>query len=257
MKHVHTYFVCVSLALATSALHAQQVSADAPAQFGQGLKVSLTDFAFGQYTATYERVLGSSTTAAISLGGIGYTQELRDVYIASGYNMNTGMWDAVQADFTAEVSGFELTPEVRRYGYIHDGLPEGFYGAAYLQIRRATVVADEDIDLATVTSGWFETEYGHEIDHTLKYGSFGAGFGVGYQWLADNGLTVDANFGPMFRSVSRTYEFNDLPEGEEAAIDGVQERMDNNYGDSYSMWDLYLGRTGPWFRGSISVGICF
>ena len=256
MKHVHLYFAAVAISAAMAA-SAQQVTEDAPAQYPQGLKVSLTDFAAGQYTATYERVLGSSTTVALSIGGIGYTREERGAYIASGYNMNTGQWTGVQADFLAEVSGFEFTPEVRRYGYIHDGMPEGFYGSAFLQLRRQTCVIDEDIDPATVTSDWYETAYAHPIDHTLKMGSFGGGFAVGYQWLADNGLTVDANFGPMFRSISRDYSFDALPEGKEAAVDGVQERMDANYGDSFGLWDLYLSRTGPWFRGTVSVGICF
>ena len=76
MKHVHIYFAGVALLVATAA-SAQQVTGDAPAQYPQGLKVSLTDFAAGQYTATYERVLGSSTTVALSLGGIGYTREQR------------------------------------------------------------------------------------------------------------------------------------------------------------------------------------
>jgi hypothetical protein len=256
MKHVHIYFAAVALSAAMTA-SAQQVSQEAPAQYPQGMRVSLTDFAAGQYTATYERVLGSATTVAVSIGGIGYTRELRDAYIASGYDLNTGMWKGVQADFLAEVSGFEVTPEIRRYGYIHDGMPEGFYGSAFFQLRRQTSTVDEDIDPSVDASDWYETSYAHPIDHTLQVGSFGAGFAVGYQWLADNGLTVDANFGPMFRSISRDYEFVDLPEGEEAAIDGVQERMDMNYGESYGMWDLYLSRTGPWFRGTISVGICF
>ena len=51
----------------------------------------------------------------------------------------------------------------------------------------------------------------HEIDHTLNFFSFGAGFNLGYQWLADNGLSVETYFGPMFRSVNRTFDFAALP----------------------------------------------
>lgn len=155
----------------------------------------------------------------------------------------------------AEVSGWELSPEVRRYGYIHDGMPEGLYVAGYMQLRSLRAQVDEDVDFTS--PNLYGVDYQHEIDHDLRLFTFGAGINLGYQWIADNGLTIDAYFGPMFRSVNRRWDFEALPEGEELAQDAATDRMRDSYAPGAILYDMYNGRTGPWLRGGIQVALGF
>lgn len=234
----------------------QRVQEGAPNQREQLIKVNLTDFAIGQYTAAFEKVLNENSTFVINLGGIGYTVDRRQYWLGEWYD-EFGNWDRLSGNLEAEVSGFELTPEYRRFGYIHDGLPEGLYVSMFGQFRNITSVVNETLS-ADAQSETFGLDYPHEIDHTYKTTTFGAGFNIGYQWMADNGLSIDVYFGPMFRYVSRSYDFGDnLPLGEEAAIDAVEDRMRNNYYPGFGLTDSYIARTGPWIRGGVCVGLGF
>ncbi len=253
--------VALAAALAPQAF-AQKVDGEAPAQFEQLVKVNLLDFAFGQYTAVYERVIGPYTSVALNLGGIGYYDSAESYSIGSYYD-EFGYWYNAPAEVEMEVSGWELTPEIRRYGFIFDGMPEGLYASAFVQLRGLSAVVDETLDLEEINSEVYGLDYPYEVDHTLNFFSFGGGFNLGYQWMADNGLAVDAYFGPMFRRVSRSMEFDNLPSlvGEDAQVvaeDATEDRMRNEYWlqRPYSN-DLYTGRTGPWVRGGISVAISF
>lgn len=247
--------LCASALIAlTSSLSAQRVEEGAPAQRTQLLKVNLTDFAIGQYTAAFEHVLNDNSTLVINVGGIGYTVDQSSVYLGSAYD-ELGVWSDLRGNLTAEASGFELTPEYRRFGYIHDGMPEGLYVSMFAQIRSLNVALDEDLPVDAVEE-MFGLDYPHEIDHDYALFTFGAGFNLGYQWMADNGLSIDVYFGPMFRAVNRTYDFGDnLPLGEEAAIDAVNERTRNVYYPGLGLSDAYRARTGPWIRGGITVGL--
>jgi hypothetical protein len=233
---------------------AQRVTEDAPPQFTQLFKVNLTDFAFGQYTAGYERVLNSSTTLGILVGGIGFYEESINSNFGARYD-NSGFWEGTEAAVEAEVSGWELSPEVRRYGYIHDGMPEGLYVAGYLQLRSLRAEVDEEVDF--LNQNLYGVDYQHEIDHDLRLFTFGAGINLGYQWIADNGLTIDAYFGPMFRSVNRSWDFDAVPEGQEIAEEAATDRMRESYSLRPVLYDMYNGRTGPWLRGGIQVALGF
>ena len=262
MKMFHQ-FAAVALAAALMPVaSAQKVEGEAPAQFEQLVKVNLLDFAFGQYTASYERVVGPYTSVVLNLGGIGYYDASSSYSLGSFYD-EWGVWYSAPAKIEMEVSGWELTPEIRRYGFIFDGMPEGLYASAFLQLRGLTAVVDETLDLEGIDSELYGIDYPYEIDHTLNFFSFGGGFNLGYQWMADNGLAIDAYFGPMFRNVRRSYEFDALPVGvyadaQKVAEDAAEARVRDDY------WfnrppsnDLFTGRTGPWVRGGISVAVSF
>jgi hypothetical protein len=259
MKGIKLIAIAACIALLVPVAKAQKVEGEAPAQFEHLVKVNLLDFAFGQYTAVYERVLGPYTSVAVNLGGIGYFDESYSYSIGSYYD-EWGMWQNTNAHLEMEVSGWELTPEIRRYGFIFDGMPEGLFASAFVQLRGVTAEVDETLDLDPDASELYGLDYPHEIDHTLNFFSFGAGFNLGYQWLADNGLSVETYFGPMFRSVNRTFDFAALPSSDlqDVAEDAVVDRIRADYWlNSANSNDLFTGRTGPWIRGGISIGISF
>ena len=260
---LHHQFAAAAFALLVAApTQAQKVEGEAPAQYTHLVKVNLLDFAWGQYTAVYERVLGPYTSVALNLGGIGYYDSANSYSLGSYYD-EWGIWYNAPAELEMEVSGWELTPEIRRYGFIFDGMPEGLYASAFVQLRGVTAEVDETLDLDQIDSELYGLDYPYEIDHTLKFFSVGAGFNLGYQWMADNGLAIDAYFGPMFRSVSQTYTFDNLPAGldsnpQATAEDATEDRLRNDYWLSRpTSNDLYNARTGPWVRGGISVAVSF
>lgn len=259
---MHPRFAIVAAALlATASLQAQKVEGEAPAQFEHLVKVNLLDFAWGQYTAVYERVLGPYSSAVINLGGIGYYDSANSYSIGSYYD-EWGVWYNAPAQVEMEVSGWELTPELRRYGFIFDGMPEGLYASAFVQLRGLTAVVDESLDLDQIDSELYGIDYPYEIDHTLNFFSFGGGFNLGYQWMAENGLAIDAYFGPMFRRVNQTYTFDNLPAGladaQATAEDAAEERIRDDYWmNRLTSNDLYTARTGPWVRGGISIAVSF
>lgn len=233
---------------------AQRVDEGAPLQRESLVKVNLTDFAIGQYTAAFERVLSENSTIVLNLGGIGYAVNESQVWLGDYYS-ELGNWSTLRADFEAEVSGFEFTPEYRRFGYIHDGMPEGLYVSMFAQIRKLTAVVDETLPIEA-SDEVFDLKYPHEIDHEMNTFTVGGGFNIGYQWMADNGLSIDVYFGPMFRSVNTTYQFNgDLPLGEEAAEEAIEDRLRNRYNPGFGLSDAYKARTGPWIRGGLTVGL--
>ena len=142
---------------------AQRVDEGAPLQRESLVKVNLTDFAIGQYTAAFERVLSENSTIVLNLGGIGYAVNESQVWLGDYYS-ELGNWSTLRADFEAEVSGFEFTPEYRRFGYIHDGMPEGLYVSMFAQIRKLTAVVDETLPIEA-SDEVFDWKYPHEIDH--------------------------------------------------------------------------------------------
>ena len=233
---------------------AQRVDEGAPHQRESLIKVNLTDFAMGQYTAAFERVLNENSTFALNLGGIGYAVNPSQVWLGDSYD-EWGNWSSLRADLEAEVSGFEFTPEYRRFGYIHDGMPEGLYVSMFAQIRKLTAAVDETLPIEA-NDEVFDLKYPHEIDHEMNTFTVGGGFNIGYQWMAENGLSIDVYFGPMFRSVNTTYQHNgDLPLGEEAAEEAIEDRMRNRYYPGFGLSDAYKARTGPWIRGGLTVGL--
>ena len=249
---------------ATAALAAVVLSGQAqsttPDVLHEGLlKVSLTDFISGKYSLSYERVMGDWTTAEFTVTGIGMTTTDYTYTIAQPLLYP---WDSfypnLPADLDMEISGWEVQAAVRKYGWVDDGVPDGFYASAFLTAGAATVHADErirdvafDPDTVTFEPGAFLDE----IDHTLNVTKWGFGLTIGYQWLTESGLGLDAYMGPMFRGITRTY----LMEGysPEEARDIVRQRTQQRYWMGAGPAEHYNGNTGPWFSGGLRVSLAF
>ena len=249
---------------ATAALAAVVLSGQAqsttPDVLHEGLlKVSLTDFISGKYSLSYERVVGDWTTAELTVTGIGMTTTDYTYTIAQPLLYT---WDSfypnLPADLDMEISGWEVQAAVRKYGWVDDGVPDGFYASAFLMLGATTLHADERIrpvafDPDTVT--WEPGSFLDEIDHTLDVKKWGFGLTVGYQWLTDSGLGLDAFVGPMFRGMTRTYLMEGYSPSE--ARDIVRQRIQRHYWLSPGPSEHYYGNTGPWFTGGLRVSLAF
>jgi len=254
--------------LATAALAAVVVSGQSQSSPASGspevlheglLKVSLTDFISGKYSLSYERVIGPWATAELTVTGIGMTTSDYSHTVAQPVYYG---WDSfypnLPADLDLEMSGWEVQGAVRKYGWVDDGVPDGFYASAFLMLGATTIHADERIrpvafDPDTVT--WEPGSFLDEIDHTLDVKKWGFGLTVGYQWLTDSGLGLDAFVGPMFRGMTRTYLMEGYSPSE--ARDIVRQRIQRHYWLSPGPSEHYYGNTGPWFTGGLRVSLAF
>ena len=255
--HVRRFLLSATFGLTTLTTWAQ---ADAPERLHDGLvKVNLTDFISGKYSLSYERVIGPWTSAELTVTGIGMTTSDYTYSIAPPV---TYPWDSfypsLPADLELVLSGWEVQGAVRKYGWVDDGMPDGFYASVFLTAGSANVEADERIrdvtyDPDTVT---FEpSAFLDEIDHTLKVTTWGFGLTVGYQWLTESGLGVDAYFGPMFRGMTRTFSMDGYTDAE--AKDIVGNRLQQRYWLRPGPSELYNGTTGPWFNGGVRLSLAF
>ena len=254
-------FLGVALMTLTAPLQAQ--TNESPVRLHDGLlKVSLTDFIAGKYSLSYEHVFGTWASAELTVTGIGMTannstytiaQPLVDPF-SSFYPSNL----VLPADFETELSGWEVTGAVRKYGWVDDGVPDGFYASAFLMVGGATINADERLRPVAFdpdTVEWEAGAYLDEIDHRLEVKKWGFGLTVGYQWLTESGLGIDAFMGPMFRGMNRTYVMDGLTNDE--ARDIVRTRIERRYWLSPGAAEHYNGNTGPWFTGGIRVSLAF
>lgn len=233
---------------------AQDSGTDELPVFARLVKVSLSDFALGHYTVYYEHALNAQSTILLGLSGIAKYDRFQGYSIGSYYD-EFGYWYGVDSNLDIAMTGFEITPEIRRYALVNDRMPEGLFASAYGQFRSLSVDTDESFETSDLPETWYDTPYPYEIDHTMKVTTFGLGFSVGYQWMADNGLAMEAFIGPLFRAVSRSYEFTDLPLNQQAAEDGVEDRIMGSFYPGGMLRDTYIGRTGPWIRFGLNIGI--
>ena len=204
MSRVAILFTALTCTVWANSIWAQTESGNTPPQILHDcmVKVSLTDFIAGKYSLSYERVLGNWSTAEVTVTGIGMTTSDYSYTIAQPVYYG---WDSfypnLPADLDLEMSGWEVQGAVRKYGWVDDGVPDGFYASAFLTVGAATIHADERIrpvafDPDTVT--WEPGSFLDEIDHTLDLKKWGFGLTVGYQWLTDSGLGLDAFMAPCF-----------------------------------------------------------
>ena len=116
-----------------------------PQKLHDGLiKVNLTDFISGKYSLSYERVIGPWTTAEFTVTGIGMTTSDYTYTIAqASYYPYSSFYPSLPADMTTEMSGWEVSGAVRKYGWVDDGVPDGFYASAFLMAGGVTIEADE------------------------------------------------------------------------------------------------------------------
>tara|TARA_B110000503_G_scaffold124976_1_gene192059 strand:- start:6486 stop:7232 length:747 start_codon:yes stop_codon:yes gene_type:complete len=218
------------------------------------LKVSLTDFAVGQYTLGYERIMGPDWSINATISGVGY-QEASQNYSVGHYYDEWGQWFSMQGEVEAQVEGVAMSFGLRKYSAAHEIRSHGFYGGVFTQFRRCTTEFSEEFEAFEPFSELYGLAYPHSVNHAATISSVGIGVELGYHWLAANGLSLDVFAGPMFRSMSRERVFESLPMTEEDALDGLENRLNNQYFLSPQFSDLYMGRTGSWFRAGITLGL--
>ena len=123
--------IAVALTLGASSTWAFAQDMSTPPVLHEGLlKVSLTDFISGKYSLSYERVIGDWSSAEFTVTGIGLTTSDYTYTIAQP---STSPWDSfypnLPADLEMEISGWEVQGAVRKYGWVDDGVPDGFYAS--------------------------------------------------------------------------------------------------------------------------------
>ena len=218
------------------------------------LKVSISDFAIGQYTLGYERIMGPDWSVNATISGVGYEVASQN-YSMGHYYDEWGQWFSMQGEMEARVEGVALSFGLRKYSAAHEIRSHGFYGGVFTQYRRCTTELSEEFEEFEPFSELYGLTYPYRVDHTATISSFGVGVELGYHWLAANGLSLDVFAGPMFRSMSRKHAFESLPMTESDALDGLEDRMNNQYFVNPQFSDLYSGRTGSWFRAGITLGL--
>jgi hypothetical protein len=208
------------------------------------LKLNLSDWYFARYELGFERILNGSTSLQLAFAGIGASEE----YGRYQYNNFTGMdaWTDVEVNH----SGWRLTPELRRYAWVYGGMPEGIFVSIMGRLEQWSLAFDEDID---DLGGIPQSQFPEELDGVWKQFHWGGGVLVGYQWYSDNGISIEAYTGPMFRSYSRSWNPDAPLSGDalESAEDSLEERLFQG-----SRWITYLtSDSGPGWRFGLTVGL--
>lgn len=260
--NMKTIFSSAILAISIFSATAQTLTPPEPSHMAKGmLKMNLTDFAVGKYSMSYERMFSGWTTAELTVSGIGMTSRSSAYTIA---RPNYDYYDSyyydypIPADIELVYSGWEVTLAGRKYGWVDQGIPDGFYASVFATVGGVNVTADEDIyelSFDPDTVDWSPNTYVKEIDHTLSVKKWGFGMLLGYQMLAANGLGVDAYIGPMFRGITRTYDMEGQTSAD--AEDIVQRRLNDHYFMPGLNQSTYFANTGPWFAGGIRVSMAF
>ena len=252
------HHIAVALSLSASFAFASAQDMPTPPVLHEGLlKVSLTDFISGKYSLSYERVIGDWTSAEFTVTGIGLTMSDYTYTIAQPV---TYPWDSfypnLPADLEMEIAGWEVQGAVRKYGWVDDGVPDGFYASAFATVGGVSITADEtfrevNFDPDTV----FAASDLVEIDHTLSLKRWGFGLTIGYQWLMQSGLGLDAYLGPMFRGITKEFAMEGRSASE--AEDIVGQRTQQRYWLGPGASEHYNGNTGPWFTGGLRISMAF
>ena len=208
------------------------------------IKLNLSDWYFARYELGYERVLNGATSMQLAFAGIGATEE----YGRYQYNNFSGMnsWTDVEVSH----SGWRLTPELRRYAWVYGGMPEGIFVSIMGRLEQWNLTFDEDID---DLGGIPQNQFPDELDGVWKQFHWGGGVMVGYQWYSDNGISIEAYTGPMFRSYARSWnpDVTLSSDALESAEDSLEERL-----FSASRWSTYLSSdSGPGWRFGLTVGL--
>ncbi|MCB0566559.1 MAG: DUF3575 domain-containing protein [Phaeodactylibacter sp.] len=188
-----------SLMLLTTALLAYSFTATAQSYeqervFGNRniIKVKPLTFEFG-----YERVLNDF----LSVQATGR-------FLPIGIRGENGNGDA-----GLSLNNYRIMPEVRFYVAGRKGAPQGFFLAPYLKAGLTTIKAE-------TTSATDQT-----ANVKFRGSSLGAGFTLGWQWVAQSGFSLDTQFGwgynrNHFNDVTVTYS-DGTREVEQAPIDNL------------------------------------
>lgn len=154
------------------------------------IKTNVLGYFAGQYQIAYEHVVTPSSTFQLSLGYLG------------GGGSGSSTINGVQNDYEVKRSGFIAIPEYRMY--FGGDTPEGVFVSAFGRYRSASNDLTDSGEGITGTS--------QDLSRVRKTTTFGGGLTVGYQFVGDNGVTLDIFAGPQYkaRSLETTYDNADL-----------------------------------------------
>lgn len=244
-------FLSLALAVLSASLFSP-VSAQAEPQEEALLKLNMFDFVHGRYELLYEKVLDHETTFQMAINGIGWVENARGGQYY--YDDETFTDYYFDSEAVLEHSGWGITPEIRRYAWVNGGVPEGVFLSLFARYEVHAISVDEEaIDI----SDWPESFsiYDGEVDFSAKRTQMGAGLLVGFQWVADNGISLEVFMGPEFRSLNMRWDFDsEMSDLEvEAAQDAFRDRILDR--SSFRTQNLFNARTGPYVRFGITAGL--
>ncbi|MCO6489530.1 MAG: DUF3575 domain-containing protein [Phaeodactylibacter sp.] len=185
-------FAVAALLFCLTGAHAQSQQTEPVFTNRNIIKVKPLSFEFG-----YERVLNNfmSLQATARFLPIGIKGENSDGDAGLGFN------------------NYRIMPEARFYLASRKGIPQGFFLAPYLKAGLTTIKA--------------ETRSATDQAANVKFrgSSLGAGFTLGWQWVAQSGFSIDTQFGwgynrNRFNDVEVTYS-DGTREVEKAPIDNL------------------------------------
>ncbi|MBT4729831.1 MAG: DUF3575 domain-containing protein [Bacteroidetes bacterium] len=207
------------------------------------LKTNLPSFAFNNVSLTGEYAFKSDASVALNLN----------------YHYPKGTFRTFKDvdGFRYHLHGLYVTPEFRLYP--QEEAPNGFYWGPYLRIGR----------FGSKWNGAYEYDSINIVGYNVKLNltEIGAGVQAGYQFILENGISIDILFlGPRISYFGFKGQFDgDLDE--EAIFDIIQiEGLDENgfYGIGKSVFDWFtqsatirLPITFPAYRIGFCLGYTF
>lgn len=226
------------------------LSAQSEPQQESLLKLNMSDFVQGRYELLYEKVLDNETTFVLAFNGIGWVESTDAMNYF--YDSDSGIEYLLQSEAILEHSGWGITPEIRRYAWNNGGVPEGVFLSAFARFESHSVHVEEELMLE---DGWPVGAYDTPVVLDFKRTHVGAGLLVGFQWVADNGLSLEIFAGPEFRSLGLNWSFpSELGDAEETlAQQAFEDRILSDA--SFRTENLIEQRTGPYLRFGITAGL--
>lgn len=252
------FSLCVAGQESSESTAPEKINSTKPLVANGLVKISLTDFAWGKYSLSYERVIKDYLSAQLTISGIGMTSNHNAYSIASPTEFQPLQGPVIPADIKISQSGWNVTASIRKYGWVDEGTPDGFYASVFGTIGKTSVDADEHIGSLAFdpdTISWSGDPFFDEIDHTVDFTRWGFGLTIGYQWLTKNGIGLDLFCGPMFRGMSKIFVMDEYTNDEAERI--LYDRFTSNYYVNGSLNEIYRGNPGPWFSGGLSISMIF
>lgn len=184
------------------------------------IKANASGFAFNQVSLSYERVLGTNTSAMLNISFTPSTEMgFKDLLISQA-NQDESFAMAIYKSII--VNGLSFTPEFRFYTSGEKEAPNGFYIAPFLTYTSHNLTGD-----------FFYNDLGEDpVNYVLdgKYTAFGGGISMGYQWIIGDFLAVDLQFLPLGIGSGRA-ELNVKAYGyEKVLFDEVSDDVQGEYG---------------------------
>ena len=195
--------------------------------FGQkaSVKVNLFSLAVQNISPRAEFALNDNMSVEVSLG-LFIPRNANALNDALDFESSDGKF-TVNPEF--KFTGFSFTPSFRYY-FGQKGPMEGFYISPYLQYYNYKIGSTTSYD-------------GDVIDLDFINWGFGGGLGIGYQWVLNNGFTIDwfvIGGGAAYNKISSRFtpaEGTDLDQLKEDAITEFEHWVVDNGGEEIEIPD--------------------